>query len=253
MLLDAGAMSQQEFEQAETQLKTAEAQLKSIEDQIRQQQSELAYYHVVAQASGVIGDVPVRVGDRVTQSTVLTTIEDNEALEAYISVPVQLAPGLQLGLPVRIMDDSGETLVSTKISFVSPSVDDATQSVLVKAPVDTRGVVLRSDQFVRTEIVWSTESQLTLPVIATQRISNHYFVFVAEEAEGGLAARQRSVTLGPVVGDSYVVLGGLDAGDRLILAGTQKIGDGAPVQELPAAPPPAEGGAGVPDQGRGGL
>jgi RND family efflux transporter MFP subunit len=206
----------------------------------------------VAQASGVVGDVPVRVGDRVTQSTVLTTIEDNEALEAYISVPVQQAPRLQLGLPVRILDDSGAALVSTQISFVAPSVDDATQSVLVKAPVDTRDVVLRSDQFVRTEIVWSTEPQLTVPVIATQRVNNQYFVFVAEEADGALVARQRPVTLGPVVGDSYVVLSGLDAGDRLVLAGTQKIGDGAPVQALPSSPPPAEGGGGAPAQGRGG-
>jgi multidrug efflux pump subunit AcrA (membrane-fusion protein) len=78
-------------------------------------------------------------------------------------------------------------------------------------------------------------------------------VFVAEAAEGGgLVARQRLVTLGPVVGDAYVVTSGLSGGDRLIVAGTQKIGDGAPVQELPAGPP-ADGGRGATGtEGRGG-
>ena len=248
-LLDVGAMSQQEHEQAVTQQQTAQAQLRSLEDQLRQQQAELAYYRVVAQAAGIVGDVPVRVGDRVTRSTVLTTIEDNAGLEAYISVPVQQAPQLQPGLPVRLVDDAGETLTTSTISFVAPSVDDDTQTVLVKAPVNARALALRADQFVRAEIVWSTDLGLTLPVLAAQRISNQYFVFVAEAVDGGLVARQRSVTVGPVVGDAYVVLGGLSAGDRLILTGTQKIGDGAPVQILSARPPPgaatATGGQGV--------
>jgi hypothetical protein len=52
------------------------------------------------------------------------------------------------------------------------------------------------------------------------------------------------VTVGSVVGDAYIVREGLNAGDRVILAGTQKIGDGAPVQMLPSSPPPpaASGG-----------
>lgn len=239
-LFDGGIISREAYEQAVTRQKNADAQLESVTDQIRQQQAELAYYQVVAQAAGIVGDVPVRVGDRVTRATALTTIEDNAALEVYISVPVQQAPRLELGLPVRLVDDGGETLSTTRISFVARSVDDATQTVLLKAPVDARGGALRADQFVRTEIVWSTEPGLTVPVLAAQRISNQYFVFVAEDGDGGLVARQRPVTLGPVVGDAYVVLGGLSAGDRLILAGTQKIGDGARVQAL------SSGSAGAP-------
>ena len=249
MLLEVGALSRQEHEQAVAQQQTTEAQLRSLEDQIRQQQAELAYYRVVAQAGGIVSDVPVRVGDRVTRSTVLTTIEDNAGLEAYINVPVQQAPELRLGLPVRLVGDAGETIATSTISFVAPSVDDTTQTVLVKAPVDAEEAALRADQFVRAEIVWGTDLGLTLPVLAAQRVNNQYFAFVAEEANGGLVARQRPVTLGPIVGEAYVVLGGLNAGDRLILAGTQKIGDGAPVQMLPAAPPPAAttpGGQGAP-------
>jgi RND family efflux transporter MFP subunit len=255
-LLDAGAISEQETEQARTQLQNADAQLKSIEDQIRQQRTELGYYRVRAQTAGMIGDIPVREGERVTRATMLTTIEDNAGLEVYINVPVQSAPRLRTGLPIQIVDDANQVLTTTTVSFIASSVDDATQTVLVKAPVDSTGGLFRSDQFIRARIVWSTEARLMLPILAVQRITNQYFVFVAEPAEGGLVARQRPITVGPVVGDEYVVLNGLKPGDRLVLAGTQKIGDGAPIQELPAAPPPGSGPPGspaaTPESGQGG-
>lgn len=245
-LLTAGAASQQEVDQAEAQLKTAEAQLKAAEEQIRQQQAELDYYRVVAPTAGVVGDIPVREGERVTRATVLTTVEDNAGLEAYINVPVQQAANLRIGLPVRILDEAGGAPTTTRANFIATGVDDATQSVLVKAPVPERSR-LRADQFVRAEIVWSTEPLITIPIVSVVRINGQHFAFVAESANGGLVAKQRPLTLGPVRGDVYVVTAGIKTGDKVILAGTQKIGDGAPVQAMPAGPPagaPAGRGAG---------
>lgn len=240
-LLGVGAMSQQEYEQAVTLQKTAEAQLKAVEDQIRQQQAELAFYRVTAPAAGVVGDIPVRPGDRVTKATMLTTVDDNTGLEVYINVPVQQAPNLKVGLPVRIVTDSGETLATEKVTFVSPSVEEDTQTVLAKAAISRAGQ-FRNDQFVRAQIVWTAAPGLTMPVTAVVRISGQYFAFVAEPGEGGaLVAKQRQVTLGPMIGNDYVVLSGLKAGEKLIVGGIQKIGDGAPVQAAPPGPPPGDG------------
>jgi RND family efflux transporter MFP subunit len=249
-LLGVGAASQQEYDQAVAQQKAAEAQLLAVVEQIRQQRAELAYYRVSAPTSGVVGDIPVREGDRVGKGTVLTTIDDNTGLEVYVSVPVREAAKLRAGLPVRIVGESGRVIASTRANFVSPSVDDATQTVLVKAPVAPGDGSFRTDQFVRVQVVFSNAPAVTIPVVSVSRISGQQFAFVAEPGEGGgLVARQRPLVLGPVVGDSYVVLGGLKAGDRLILAGTQKIGDGAPVQPMPAGPP--TGGKGPGEAGRG--
>ena len=227
-LLEVGAISQAEFEQAEAGLKTAQAQLAAIEAQIREQRVELAYHRVTAPAAGLVGDIPVRVGDRVTRSTVLTTIDAAEGLELNVNVPVQQATGLRIGLPVRVLDDSGQPLADLQIAFVAGSVDEATQSVLVKAPIPNAGR-FRADQFVRARIVWSAEPGLTVPLVAAQRINGQYFVFVAEEQDGVTVARQRAVELGQVVGNDYVVLSGLQPGERLIVSGVQKIGDGSPV------------------------
>ena len=237
-LLDAGAVSQQEYDQAAATLKGGEAQVAAIDQQIREQKVELGYHRVLAPAAGVVGDIPVRVGDRVTRATELTTIDDNQALEVYLPVPVQQAPDLSLGLPVRLVNDRGDTITDTKITFIAPSVDPATQSVLAKAALD-RPEGLRNDQFVRARIVWRAADGLKVPVVAVTRVNGRYFAFVAEKGAQGTTAHQRAIEVGPMVGNDYVVLKGLAAGDQLIVSGVQKIGDGMPVAATPAGAAPA--------------
>lgn len=228
-LLDAGAGSQMEYDQAAAGLAAAEAQVKAVDEQIRQQQVELGYYKVTSPTAGVVGDIPVRVGDRVTSATMLTTVDQNAGLEIYVNIPVAQATGLKPGLPLRILDEQGKVIGTYRASFVSPSVDDAMQTVLVKADVEAGR--FRTDQFVRIQVLWSTASGVTVPVVAVNRINGQYFAFVAEPGQkGGSVARQRSVTLGPVVGNAYVVESGLKAGEKLIVSGVQKIADGAPVR-----------------------
>jgi RND family efflux transporter MFP subunit len=234
-LFDAGAVSQQEYEQAATAVQTTQAQLRAVEMQIREQQVELGYHRVTAPTAGIVGDIPVRVGDRVTRSTVLTTIDENAGLELYINVPVVQATELKPGLLVRIVDDAGQPIATSQLNFISPSVDTATQSVLVKAPL-AGNAPFRTDQFVRTRVVWSNAPALTVPVVAVTRINGQHFVYVAEKGEGGTTiARQRAVQLGTVVGNDYVVSGGLTPGEQLIVSGVQKVGDGAPIQVAPAS------------------
>ena len=135
-----------------------------------------------------------------------------------------------------------------------PSVDDSTQTVLVKTPLTPKGTLFRTEQFVRAHIVFSTVPGLTVPVVALSRINGQYFAFVAEPGEGGATvAKQKSVQVGQVIGNDYVLLGGLKAGDKLIVSGIQKIGDGAPVTAMPAAsaPKPGTGEGAKPGTGEG--
>lgn len=229
-LVEAGAISRQEFEQAQNSLRTAEARLAALDAQVREGRVELQYYRVTAAQPGVVGDIPVRKGDRVTTSTVLTTITENQALEAYIEVPIERAPELRLGLPVQLLDADGTVTASNPISFIAPRVDESMQSVLVKSMLRSAPASARVQQFVKARIVWKTHPGVTVPVVAVTRLSGQYFCFVAEQQGGGLVARQRPLQVGEVLGEDYVVVSGLKAGDRLIVTGIQKLGDGAPVR-----------------------
>jgi hypothetical protein len=104
------------------------------------------------------------------------------------------------------------------------------QSVLVKATLRSVPASIRVMQYVRARIVWSNEPALAIPVVAVNRISGQYFVFIAEPDKQGFVARQKPVTVGEVVGEDYVVQSGLKPGERVIVSNIQKIGDGAPVK-----------------------
>jgi RND family efflux transporter MFP subunit len=275
-LFHGGAASKQQLDEAQSALAQAQADYDALGAQVQEQQVELAYYRVVAPTAGVVGDIPVRTGDRVTTSTQLTTIDQNDALEVYVSVPIERAKDLRMGLPVEVLSDDGQVLAKTQVYFISPQVDDQTQEVLVKAPVPNGQRGLRAAQFVRARLIWSTHSGVVVPVLAVSRINGQYFVFAAEPATGGregpgasggssggqaggagapsgagapggpgspptMVAHQRAITVGDVVGNDYVVQSGLKPGDRIVASGVQKLGDGMPIMALPAPPP--EGGA----------
>lgn len=229
-LVAAGAISKQEYEQAQNSLRTAEARLGALDAEVREGEVELRYYRVSAPQAGVIGDIVIRTGDRITPTTEITTIDDNSALEADIQVPLDRAQELRLGLPVQLVDDKGQVFATTAISFVSPRVDENTQTVLVKTPVKQAPGSVRTQQFVRARVVWRETPGLTIPLTAVQRISGLYFCYVAEQSDGGLVARQRPIQVGEIIGNDYIVRSGLKAGDRVITSGIQKIGNGAPVK-----------------------
>lgn len=228
-LVTAGAISRQEFDQAQNSLRTAESRLEALNAEVNEQRVELQYYRVAAPQAGVVGDITIRPGDRVTSSTEITTIDENSALEAYIQVPLDRTPELRLGLPVEILDGEGRVAATNPISFVAPRVDDATQTVLVKSALRDAPRAIRTQQFVRSRIVWRSVDSLTVPVTAVTRINGKYFCYVVEKTDQGSVARQRPIEVGDLVGNDYVVKSGLAAGDRLVVSGIQKIGDGAPV------------------------
>lgn len=232
-LFSSGVSSRQELDQAKSALDTAASQLSALEAQVREETVTLRYYRVTAPTTGVVGDIPVRVGDRVSTTTILTTVDKSGKLEAYIYVPIERAAQLKRGLLVQLVDGAGNVLSDTRISFISPQVDNTTQSILAKAVVPDLNGTLRTSQFTRARVIWGTREGTVVPVLAVSRIGGQYFVFVAEDDKGKTVAHQRPLRIGDIVGNDYVVVNGLKTGDKVIVSGTQFLVDGVPV--LPQA------------------
>jgi RND family efflux transporter MFP subunit len=228
-LFAAGAVSRAELEQAETAAKTAQAQLEALGSLIREEQVQLAYYRLDAPAAGVVGEIPVRQGDRVTPSTEVTTIDAAQGLEAYIQVPLERSAELRTGLDVELLDAGGAVIGKERISFVAPRAGDATQSVLAKAAITQPMPGLRVQQYVRARLIWTNEPRLTVPMVAVSRIAGQYFLFTVQDGEQGTIARQTPINVGELVGDEYIVTSGLKEGDRVVVTNMQKLMDGAPV------------------------
>lgn len=229
-LANAGVISKQELDQARATLDAAQAQLQSLGAQVNEQQVQLHYYQVVAPRAGIVGDIPVRVGDRVVTTTTLTTVDRPGSLEAYIYVPIEKSGELKTNLPVQIVDSEGKLLATSRITFISPQVDTSTQTVLAKATIANANDNLRTAQFIRARVIWGSEEKPVVPVVAVSRIGSVYFAFVAEpDQKGGFVVHQKPLQVGQIVGNNYVVLGGVKPGDKVVISGTQFLIDGIPV------------------------
>ena len=198
-LFAAGAVSKQELEQAQTALRTAEASLAGA----------------AGAGAAAAGAAPLlhhhrphlrhrrrRAGARRDAGVVADGADDDRAERYARGVRVRCRSSgradLKIGLPLRVMSSDGrDTLAATTINFISPSVDEGRSRFWSKAPCGIPTAALRSSQFVRARIVWKTADGLVVPVTAVARINGQYFVFVAEETDGKLVARQRAIKVGP--------------------------------------------------------
>lgn len=242
-LFEAGVVSRQVFDLAQQAADNAKADYEAAVESRKTQEQLLAYYTIRAPFDGVVGDVPVHVGDYASPSTMLTTVDENKDLEAYIYIPTERAADVRMGLDVQLTDNNGQPLEKTKIDFVSPEVDTTLQGILVKAPVHATAEMLRTAQMVKARVVWDTKPTAVAPVLAVVRQGGQPFVFVMVEQGGHFFAAQTAVTLGDTVDNLYAIDSGLKPGDKVIVSGTQFLVNNMPVTPLPAGPPPAGPGA----------
>jgi multidrug efflux pump subunit AcrA (membrane-fusion protein) len=153
-LTQEGATAKQKLDEVANSLRNARAELGQIDAQINAQQAsinsaatrieetragaiqeevQLDFYTVTAPFAGIVGDIPIKVGDNVNSTTQLTTVTQNQVLEVQISVPLENAPRLKMGQSVELLDAQDKPLVKGNVAFISPSINPQTQSVLVKA------------------------------------------------------------------------------------------------------------------------
>ncbi|BBD53419.1 MAG: efflux RND transporter periplasmic adaptor subunit [Planktothrix agardhii] len=217
----------QEIQQAEAQVAEAAAQVRNIE-------LDLQETAVLAPFTGVVGDVGIKVGDYVSKGDILTRLTANDQLELRLPVALEHKEDLKLGLSVNMIDAQGKVLATGRISFISPSVNQDSQTILAKASFDNRQGLFKDGQFVRAEVVWKQKlNAVVIPMTAVQFQGNQRFVFIAE-GEEKLTAKKQPIKLGLIQKDQAEILEGLKPGQKLIISGTQKLSDGAAINILPA-------------------
>lgn len=235
-LFDAGIISRQAYQQEEQVYQDAKASYEAAAASQKTQQQLLDYYTVNAPFAGVVGDIPVHVGDYVSSGssgTMLTTIDENRDLEAYIYIPAEHAADVHMGMAINLLDNSGNLLQKSRIDFISPQVDNNLQGILVKAPVHSGPNGLRTGQMVEARVIWSTKPMVVIPVLAVVRLNGAPFVYVLNKVDNHYEAQEKQITLGETVGNNYAVSAGISPGQRVIVSATQFLVNGMPVMPLP--------------------
>lgn len=273
-LVREGALPQQQLDQVERdrfkaisesralerQIQAARANLSETEADLQQAKANanvtgvrLQQTTTVAPFDGVVGDIPVKLGQLVATTDTLTTVTQNEVLELKLSIPLEKASELREGLPVQLLNNQGGVLSTGRITFVSPQADNRAQSILAKATFDNQTGTLRAGQFARARVVWRSRPGILVPTSAISRLGGETFIFVAQPMDntckemmskmpqagppGGsppgqapaLVARQRPVKLGIIQGNNYNVLEGLKPNEKVVLSGILNLSECAPI------------------------
>jgi RND family efflux transporter MFP subunit len=276
-LVKEGATSQQNADQRLNALQTAEAALNAADAEISAQRSSVAEeqstvarsqrameeaeanvaeraaqldnYRIVAPVAGIVGNIPVKVGDVVNNTTQLLTVTQNDRLEIQIQVPLDRSGDLRTGLPVRLLDDRDREIQSGRISFIAPDVDPETQSIQAKASFDNVRN-LRTAQFIRARVIWQQGTGVLVPTSAIARLAGRNFIFIAtpysssncataappppgapKPAADQLVAVQKPIELGKIIGNDQEVAQGLNRSDRIVTSGILQLQNCTPIAD----------------------
>jgi RND family efflux transporter MFP subunit len=243
-LVNAGVLGQLDYQQRRSQRLSAEADLKAAEEQMQAQSDLLRFYTIVAPSDGVVGDVPVKIGDYVSPSSRLTSVDQDKLIEAYVYVPITKANAIKPDTTIQLLGDGAKVVCEEKPSFIAPQVSVDTQTVLVKT-VCPNADNLRAAQVLRARVVWGRHPGVTVPVDAVVRLSGQYFAYVVDRSGKGPVVHQQPIEVASILDNDFIVTKGLEPGTEIAISNVQKIHDGAPVAPVDAASA-ASGSSGSP-------
>ena len=213
----------------------ARADVESAQADVESARVRLQDTAIIAPFNGTIGDIPVKVGDYLSRGDVFASLTQNQTLELRLSIPLERTDELRLGLPVEVFDAAGSLtpLALGRVSFISPQVNDESQTVLVKVTFENRDGTLRDRQFVRARVIWRERpGTVVVPTTAIIFQGERRFVFVAEGSGENVTAKRQAVELGISQGDRTEIVEGLNPGDRIVVSGLQKLADGLPIMPV---------------------
>lgn len=239
-LLDKKAISENEYETVQFDLDEAAAALREAVAVHERARLNLDFTTITAPISGQIGRTMIDVGNIVTpDQTLLATIVPTEKMYVYFDMDERtvlrlrrlesagtIAPLRDHSIPVRIsLADSDEFALEGMVDFLDNQIDPATGTLRARATVDNANGFLSSGLFVRLKFpIGKPERSLLVPEESLASDQGRPFVFVvAEDEDGKSIAEARPVVTGPQVGPRRVIREGVNADDRIIVTGLQRL------------------------------
>jgi RND family efflux transporter MFP subunit len=223
-----------QLERAEFEIAEADGRFQQAEAAVGLDVARLRETQLRAPIDGRVGDLAFKLGDFVRPDDAIAEIIDNRTLELRLSVPLERAPQLRPGLPVQISTPQGRVLGTGQVSFISPTADNESQTVLVKVAIPNRDGQLLDGQFVQATVLWSQKpNSVVVPATAVVFQGDRQFVYVVSGSRDRATVRQQTVQVGAVRNGQAEILQGLKPSDAVVATGTQRLFDGAATRRSP--------------------
>jgi membrane fusion protein, multidrug efflux system len=242
-LAEQKAVSRKEYDDARSNLNLSTATLQAAQASVRQAELNLSYTDVTAPVSGVSGRAVRSEGSLVSAGTdsLLTTINQLDPIWVRFSLAESDLNKLPQGRLVRgaktevslVLPNGTRYPEKGRLNFAATQIDPKLGTQQLRAEFDNPKVQLLPGQFVRVHLVAGMRDNVFLvPQTAVMEAEAGYMLFVMDKDN---KAALRPVQLGDWIGSDWMVLGGLAAGDRVIVDNLLRLRPGVTVSPLAPA------------------
>jgi membrane fusion protein (multidrug efflux system) len=220
-LVEQKSIPQSQYDRSRADLQAAMAQLAEIEARIDNKR-------IRAPFAGTLGIMRVRLGDYVESGTPITTLQDLSELELDFTVPARYAPWLRRGQTVSLSTAAfPDRRFPARLQALDSAVDANTRNLLLRARLEeTDGLLPGMFASVRLDL-GRTATRVTVPETAVSYSLQGNLVYLVLEDADGLYVEPQIVTTGRVRGGQVAILDGLQAGERVVTVGQNKLYRGA--------------------------
>ena len=195
-------------------------------------------FPITADVSGYVVKKNVELGDYVQRGQTLYDVADLSTVWVLFEIYESDIPWIKKGDQVNytIASFPGESFSGT-ISFIDPFINPSTRIATARVEVRNSNLKLKPEMFVSGTIssrVATNKSSLSVPKSAVMWTGKRSIVYVKNESEKGVSFKLRQVTLGPLLGNDYLIEEGLEAGEEVVANGTFNIDAAAQLAGKPS-------------------
>ena len=222
-LAERGVAPRVSAENAETAVEAARAGLAAA-------QARRGDRMIRAPFAGVLGLSSVTAGTLISPGAVITTLDDISVIRVDFPLPERYLATLRSGTPiVATVDAYGAETFAGRIAQIDSRVNEQTRAATARAEIPNPGGRIKPGMLMRVAVQQGVRQSLSVPEAAVQYEGDSAFVFRIAPGERGLTAQRIGVETGAVENGFVEVLSGLNAGDRIVASGLNRIQPGAPV------------------------
>ncbi len=216
-LVETKAASQSLLDQRLREYESAQARYRAIDARLKDLQLDAPF-------SGVVGLRNISVGALVSPGDIITTLNDDSRMKLDFTVPELYLRSLRVGLPISARSRAlGDTVFEGRIYSIDNQIDPTTRAITVRALLPNDNGKLKQGMLMSIDLYANERESLVISEAALVPLGSSNFVFVVQPQDDQLIVERRQITIGQRLHGAVEVLSGLEANEKVVTHGLQKV------------------------------
>jgi len=232
-LYEKGSASLSDFEAAKNQYQTAQASYRSAQRSVDIQQEQIRYGKIFAPETGVIAAVNNDINENISSGQTVIVLNAGTEMEIEVGLPESVINLVEFSTQASIRFSAlPDVMYSGIVKEISPSLNQQTGTYPVLISLDSSDQQVRAGMAATVSLNLNSQGsdKLFVPAAAVGEDANGNYVFVLQaNTNNNATVVKQKITLGQLVGNSFEITEGLQAGERIVTAGVHSVINGQKV------------------------